>query len=509
MAAWSAARGDLPKADLVVAHLAPTGPCTRQRLDDYATSCACLAQAMGKAGSDVLVLVPTACGRWAPLEVAAALKAVDDDLSAVAVVALAAGDSGGAPAGPAADDLRLGAAAEWTTRGLAVRLVVGCEQAAGGQVKVRAFGGAAVQPAGVAYDLRAGRAESFPLLLPGFRRPDVAVSDAALRAAVADGPLELLVSAGERGAERRVRAYCDPLTVWVRRSRELASQYRLPLHLRVRSSASGPLMAEVKATLPGWATARTVREVLALPGRSTTTCPPLQLPLPAAAVGRPVQLVVELRGERQSPVYAMAEADLLRAGQCANLEQAAIDGELGEWRGRLFAPVGEPRENGRRLEFASGWDADRLYLAARAQGAEPAGQRLALLVDAREARLLGTPGGGVHLHAVLEADGSVSVVQPGGDKKLSAAGAWKGDAQSWRLELALPRTLLEAAAWSEREMDIGFNITWPAASPDEAPLIWSDGGEDGSSRSCGLLRRSTSLTLQPTLRDLPLLVRWR
>jgi len=513
LAAVWAARDKPPRADLVVVHLAPTSPTTRQGLDDYAASCAHLARELARSGGDVLLLAPSACGSWAAPEVCAALRTAleEDSLSAVVAGADEVLADGAADKGQAAS-LLLGATAEWTTRGLAARLTVGGKpgQAQRGSLTVRAFAQATVEPSGsLEFDLAPGKTESFLLLFPAFRRPDVAVSDARLRGAVADGPLDLLVRCGAGGGERHVRAYFDPLMVWAQRSREVISQYRLPLHLRVRNARAAPLMAEVKAMLPGWATARPVREMLALPARSTTSSPPLQMPLPAAAIGGPVQVVVELCGQGCNPVHALAEADLLRAGQCANLERAAVDGELGEWDGRLFARLAGPRESSRRLEFTTGWDADHVYVAVRAGGAEPAGQKLGLVIDARAGRRLGTPGGGVYVHVVLEADGAVRAIRPGSEEKLPVGGAWKGDEQGWRLELALPRTLLGAPAWSEQETDIGFNLAWLADSPDAATLIWSGGGEEGSSRACGLLRRSTSLTVRPSLRELPLLVRWR
>ncbi len=514
LAAGWVARDKPPRADLVVVHLAPTGPATRQGLDDYAASCADLARELARSGGDVLLLTPSACGSWATLEVCAALRAALEEENSLSAGVAGADEilaDGPADKGQAAS-LLLGATAEWTTRGLAARLTVGGkpDQAQRGSLTVRAFAQTTVEPGGpLEFDLAPGRTESFLLLLPAFRRPDVAVSDARLRGAVADGPLELLVRCGAGGRERHVRAYFEPLTVWAQRSREVISQYRLPLHLRVRNSRTAPLMAEVKALLPGWATARPVREMLALPARSTTSSPPLQMPLPAAAAGGQVQVVVELRGQGCQPVHALAEADLLRAGQCANLERAAVDGELGEWDGRLFARLAGSRESSRRMEFTTGWDADYVYVAVRAGGAEPVGRKLGLLVDARAGRNLGTPGGGMYVHVMLEADGAVRTVRPGREEKLPVRGAWKGDAQGWRLELALPRTLLGAPAWSEQETDVGFNLAWLADSPDAASLIWSDGGEEGSSRSCGLLRRSTSLTVRPSLRELPLLVRWR
>ncbi len=511
LAAGWAVRDKPPRADLVVVHLTPTGPITRQGLDDYAASCAHLARELARSGGDVLLLAPSACGSWATLEVCAALRAaLEEDSLSAGVAGAEEVLAGGAAGDGQAANLLLGATAEWTTRGLAARLTVGNKpgQAQRGSLTVRTFARATVEPGGpLEFDLAPGKTESFLLLFPAFRRPDVAVSDARLRGAVADGPLELLVRCG--AGERHVRAYFEPLTVWAQRSREVVSQYRLPLHLRVRNARRAPLMAEVKALLPGWATARPVREMLALPARSTTSSPPLQMPLPAAAIAGPVQVVVELRGQGCEPVHALAEADLLRAGQCANLERAAVDGELGEWDGRLFARLASPRESSRRMEFTTGWDADHVYVAVRAGGAEPVGQKLGLLVDARAARRLGTPGGGVYVHVMLEADGAVRAVRPGSDEKLPVRGAWKGDEQGWRLELALSRTLLGAPAWSEKETDVGFNLAWLADSTDGASLIWSDGGEEGSSRACGLLRRSTSLTVRPSLKELPLLVRWR
>ena len=548
VAAWSAA-GDAQrvKPDLAVLCFALAERPTRELLDDVVASCAHAAGQFHKAGADVLVLVAViepadpASGRAEAARIAGELAcllrpAVEPAGAVVSEVAPARGAGGAAPAGggpsrevqaclramiePAGPgELDLSARAEWTPRGVAIHLTARNDGAAPakGRLTLSTFGRAQIEPTDrLEYALAGGTSTAAQFLLPDLRRPEVAVNDPLLRAVLADGPVELLLGRDAPAASvGHVRAYFHPLTAWVERTREVVSEGRLPLRLRLRNASAAPIMAHVTANLAGRATARPSQEVLPLPASSSILCPSLTVPLEAAAlVGGSVQAVVEVRNGGGNPVYALAEAALLRFGQCAYITNPRIDGELGEWEGRVFARLrgqGGDGEAG-QLEFTSGWDDDHFYLAVRTTKDSAAGDRLSLLLDARPAAELGTCGGGTHLQAMLEADGKLTLLGRGRDKPLEGRGAWKAAGDGWTLELAVPRSLLGLfeKAWPTDRDDLGFNLIWMDQQGQTwRRTAWCAGGEDWSSRTCGLARRSKSMTTKPTLSQLPVLVRWR
>jgi hypothetical protein len=231
-------------------------------------------------------------------------------------------------------------------------------------------------------------------------------------------------------------------------------------------------------------------------------------------VGR-IPLVRKLRADGKTG-YAVTEVVYVEFGEALPGE-AEVDGDLREWPGHRWAPVGEPcQARGRAgpgdnrqtpdeayVHLASKTGSNGLYMALRGRG-ELAGDRAVLFFDPRSPELLGTVGPYYWAGLSFAADGVVRLGM--GETSTTAPGVtgrWQATETGLEAELFIPYALMDCTAWPPSG-DLGFSLVWTHQPKDGKPtqLTWSEDGHEWNPRWYGVLRRVTS-----SQESLPFMVR--
>ncbi len=200
-----------------------------------------------------------------------------------------------------------------------------------------------------------------------------------------------------------------------------------------------------------------------------------------------------------------AELAYVRYGAAPSGE-AVADGELAEWDGANWIPVGEPVQarwtqgpadfRATLAECYLNWafkaGRDGVWLAFRATG-ELAKDRFTLYFDNRPPAELGTAGPYTWIDGAFKADGTLSL--KAGDSSREGGAGLTG---RWRAaggavvegELFVPYGVLNSARWPESG-DLGVSIVWMHTGTDGrvTRLLWSENGHPWNTRWFGVVRR--------------------
>lgn len=228
---------------------------------------------------------------------------------------------------------------------------------------------------------------------------------------------------------------------------------------------------------------------------------PVTVKIPdGAEVGR-IPLLRKIREHGQTG-WAMAEIAYVRYG-AAHSGEATVDGNLQEWGGQHWTPVGEPVQarwtqgiiDGRTspnecyLQWAFKAGRQGLYCAVKGTG-QLAKDGFTLFFDNRAPELLGTPGRYYWASGNLAANGQVDISK--GETSASApgmTGAWIARDDGMTIELFIPYVLLEASSWPASG-DIGLSIWWGHKNTSDnktTNLFWSEDGQPWSTRWYGVV----------------------
>jgi lysophospholipase L1-like esterase len=357
----------------------------------------------------------------------------------------------------------------WTDNGVVSRVTATnrSDKPREGRLEVYPPSGARIAiPGPVPYSLAPGESVSFEVAWPEVRKPEDLLRFPYFQYLCEDlNPISVV---DVSGAGSTVRSIAAPFEV------------------------PGEFVAE-RQTVEG----RRVSVTLNTPGGVQTV--PVKIPK-GSQVGR-VPLIRKLESDGKIG-YAVAEVAYVQYAQALNGE-AKVDGDLREWDGHRWAPVGEPcQARGRggpldnrkspdeayiHMAFKAG--ANGLFIALRGRG-ELAGDRATLFFDPRAPEELGTvgpyywaglsfaPDGAVHL-----GKGETSVAAPGMN------GRWRANEGGLDAELFIPYVLMDRDAWPASG-DLGFSLVWTHQPKDGQPtqLMWSEDGHEWNPRWYGVLR---------------------
>jgi len=210
--------------------------------------------------------------------------------------------------------------------------------------------------------------------------------------------------------------------------------------------------------------------------------------------------------------YAAAELAYTRYGQ-ALAGEARVDGNLDEWAGNTWVPVGEPfqaRTNRDQQDYRdtprecyTRWAFKRgktgIYLAARVTGDEVQGDQFTIWFDPRSPQLLGTPGTFYWVTGSLNANGTVRLNSGETSARIpNMTGAWAVSADGLNLEIYLPYALFDATSWPVSG-DLGVSIAWVhnGANGKQTTLNWSEDGFPWTPRWFGVVRDTADAKTLP------------
>lgn len=426
-----------------------------------------------------------------------------------------------------ADPLRMEATAEWTTRTPRLSLTVTNTslRSRQGRLQIVAPLGVKVRPRSRLYQLEPGQSATVALQFP--ESASAPPSGWASQRCLYEGPIILSVVdyCGETSRPYQVRAYGDPLTVWVERTWEVAAGGTVPLRAHVLNRSG----QEQRAGLRVWNTAASPPAgqaiPLTIPARGEFVSAPVDVPFATTDSASRTSVIVRLSAAQGNP-RATAEACAVRYG-AARVPPASpvtVDGDLAEWPQTGWSVVGYPvQERGWwgptkfRTKPSDGWlelamagDQEYVYLAARVQDNVVEKEGLTLFFDPRPPGVLGTCGPYFWASAELQADRKVRL-GPGETTTFfeGATGAWRKTAQGWDLELRLPYRAIGCREWPAAG-DLGFSLIWidrDAEAGTDCQLYWAEDGQYWSPRWYGVVRRVDGS--EASLRALPWRVRWR
>lgn len=224
---------------------------------------------------------------------------------------------------------------------------------------------------------------------------------------------------------------------------------------------------------------------------------------PAGSLVGRQRLVAELAdGPARAPVAAELAWVRMAAAHSA---EVAVDGDLGEWRDDIWAPLGEPcqarwvtgpadhRAAGEfSLEWASRAGRDGISFALRMSG-DPGRDSFTIFFDTRPAADLGTPGPYWWISGRCEAGGLVRL--QGGETSPPGAiapGRWRQAAAGVTAEFTIPYAVFGSTAWPSGG-DLGLSFWWSHQGPGgTTQLQWSEDGHPWSTRWYGVVRRDPS-----------------
>lgn len=201
--------------------------------------------------------------------------------------------------------------------------------------------------------------------------------------------------------------------------------------------------------------------------------------------------------------WAVAELAYTRFG-AARSGQAIIDGDLDEWQGHIWVPVGEavqarwtrgPQDNRAsvdecftRWSFKAGQNG--LYAAAQVRG-KVEKDAFTLFFDPRPPALLGTAGPYFWLSGGFKPDGILSLSKgETSDRAPELRGAWRQTEDGVTLELFVPYALMNSQNWPASG-DLGVSIWWThiGLGGQKTHLMWSEDGHPWNTRWYGVVRR--------------------
>jgi lysophospholipase L1-like esterase len=204
--------------------------------------------------------------------------------------------------------------------------------------------------------------------------------------------------------------------------------------------------------------------------------------------------------------WAAAEVAYVRYG-AALPGEATVDGDLADWTGHSWFPVGLPVQarwtrgpDDNRIavdECFSQWSLKAgktgLHLAVKATG-KLANDVITLYFDPREPNLLGTPGTYYWLSISRDKDGKLRL-RPGETsdrRQAKLKGAWRETKDGTTMEMFVPYSLMHGDSWPASG-DLGLSIDWRHRGPGETPdthLQWSEDGHPWNPRWYGVVRLS-------------------
>ena len=220
-------------------------------------------------------------------------------------------------------------------------------------------------------------------------------------------------------------------------------------------------------------------------------------------VGR-MPLIREVRrGGRAG--WVVAELAWCRYG-IAKPGEAVADGDLDEWAGHDWIPVGEPcqarslkgvednRESSGEcyVKWAFKADDDSIWIAASGVG-HLTNDTFMLWFDPREPRELGTVGRYYWVGGSLASDGAVNLT-PGETSPTNGlrilTGRWSPTTNGIAMELRVPYASLERSAWPTSG-DLGLQVQWNHVGEGnrKTTLYWADDGQPWTPRWYGVVRR--------------------
>jgi lysophospholipase L1-like esterase len=202
--------------------------------------------------------------------------------------------------------------------------------------------------------------------------------------------------------------------------------------------------------------------------------------------------------------WAAAEVAYVRYG-AANPGEAIVDGDLADWTGHQWFPVGlpvqarwtrGPDDHRKSIDdcftdwsFKAGKSA--LHLAVKAKG-KVADDVITLYFDPREPKLLGTPGTYYWLSIARDKNGNVRL-RPGETsdrRKPDLKGVWHQTEAGATIEVSVPYSLMRGDSWPASG-DLGLSIDWRHRGSAETPdthLQWSEDGHPWNPRWYGVVR---------------------
>lgn len=243
-----------------------------------------------------------------------------------------------------------------------------------------------------------------------------------------------------------------------------------------------------------------------------------------AEVGR-IPLISKVEG-REKTGWAVAELVYTRMGAVLP-DEATVDGDLADWMGHSWIPVGENSQARWRsgqtdnrtslkecyLHWAFKAGKQGVYGAIRVTG-EFQRDGFTIFFDPRDPQELGTAGRYYWVWASIHNDGVIGM-QPGSTttKADGMNGKWQATADGGAFEFFIPYTLFEQNAWPASG-ELGLGIDWAHFGKLDKPtdpgwskethLQWSEDAHPWNPRCYGVLR-----LVQDANEPLPYIVRVR
>ncbi|NQU39654.1 MAG: hypothetical protein HQ523_06855 [Lentisphaerae bacterium] len=367
--------------------------------------------------------------------------------------------------------LRIAGVSRWTSAGVVSRITATNTSGKPREGRLEAYaptGARIVAPDPVPYTLQPGGSVSFEVAWPAVRKPEDLLRFPYFQYLCEDfNPISV------------VDVYGTGSTV-----RSIAAPFEVP----------GEFVAG-RQTVEG----RRVNVALNTPGGVQTV--PVKIPK-GSQVGR-VPLIRKLESDGKIG-YAVAEVAYVQYAQALNGE-AKVDGDLREWDGHRWAPVGEPcQARGRggpldnrkspdeayiHMAFKAGTNG--LFIALRGCG-DLAGDRATLFFDPRAPELLGTVGSYYWAGLSFAVDGAVGLGK--GETSVEAprmAGRWRAAGGGLEAEVFIPYALMDVSSWPASG-DLGFSLVWTHQPKEGQPtqLMWSEDGHEWNPRWYGVIRRA-------------------
>jgi hypothetical protein len=207
-----------------------------------------------------------------------------------------------------------------------------------------------------------------------------------------------------------------------------------------------------------------------------------------------------VRGE--DTVWAVAEFAYVRYGSALR-GVATTDGDLAEWEGHVWSPIGEscqarwvrgpednrarPEECYLRVAFKAGERG--LFMAVRATG-DVKRDPFTVFFDTREPALLGSAGRYYWVSGKMGEAGRVELGRGETSKRDDGlAGRWSATEGSTGVEVFIPYELMELTAWPSSG-DLGLSVWWVHTGADgkQTHLMWSEDGHPWNTRWYGVVR---------------------
>lgn len=367
--------------------------------------------------------------------------------------------------------LRIAGVSRWTSAGVVSRITATntSGKAREGRLEAYAPTGARIVASGsVPYTLQPGGSVSFEVAWPAVQKPEDLLRFPYFMYLCEE--LNPIAVVDVSGAGSTVRSIAAPFEV------------------------PGEFKAE-RQTVSG----RRVNVTLNMPGGVQTA--PVEIP-EGSQVGR-IPLIRKLESDGKIG-YAVAEVAYVQYAQALPGE-AAVDGDLREWDGQRWAPVGEPcqaRGSGGPLDNRKSPDEayihmafkagiKGLFIALRGSGGLT-GDRATLFFDPRAPEQLGTVGPYYWAGLSFAADGVIRLSK--GETSSASdgmSGRWRAAGGGLDAELFIPYALMDGSSWPASG-DLGFSLVWTHQPKDGRPtqLRWSEDGHEWNPRWYGIIRRA-------------------